>query len=63
MMYAYGLWCSYVSYDFLPCHVAPLISPAFKIVVVSHKINFSPEWLRKLEAMLATTRPHLLSPT
>jgi hypothetical protein len=63
MMYAYGCWCSYVSYHFLPCHVAQLISPAFKTVVVSHKINFSPEWLWKLEATLATTHPHLLSMT
>jgi hypothetical protein len=61
MMYAYGYWCSYVSYDFLPCHVAQLISPAFKNVVVSHKMNFSPEWLRKLEAILAATHPHHLS--
>jgi hypothetical protein len=36
-----------------------------KFIVVSHKLNFSPEWLPKREAMLATatTRPHLLSPT
>jgi hypothetical protein len=36
-----------------------------QIFAVSHKINFSPEWLPKREAKLATatTRPHLLSPT
>jgi hypothetical protein len=39
-----------------------LFSPAFKNVVVSHKMNFSPEWLQKLEAILATTHPHHLSP-
>jgi hypothetical protein len=42
-----------------------LLLPALKLIAVSHKINFSPEWLPKREAMLATatTRPHLLSPT
>jgi hypothetical protein len=42
-----------------------LLSPAFETVVVSHKLNFSPEWLPKHEAKLATatTCPHLLSPT
>jgi hypothetical protein len=42
-----------------------LFSLHLKIIAVSHKMNFSPEWLPKREATLATatTRPHLLSPT
>jgi hypothetical protein len=62
-MYAYGCWHGYVFYNSLPCHIAQLVSPAFKTVVVSHKINFSPEWLWKREATLETTSPHLLSLT
>jgi hypothetical protein len=38
-------------------------SPAFKTVIVSHKLNSSPEWLQRLVPTLATTWPHLLNPT
>jgi hypothetical protein len=34
-----------------------------QLIVVSHQINFSPEWLRKRKATLEATLPHLLSLT
>jgi hypothetical protein len=39
------------SYDFRPNLFL------LHLIVVSHQINFSPEWLRKHEATLEATRP------